>query len=54
MPAYWPEFPKSPYPQFGGDAEAQIRAVRDHLMTFRGGPTPRKGNGSVLVGTPTN
>jgi cytochrome c2 len=54
MPAYWPEFPKSPFPQTGGDAAAQIRAVRDHLMTFRGGPTPRKGNGSVVVGSATN
>jgi mono/diheme cytochrome c family protein len=45
MPAFWPDYPKSFYPQFGGDAEAQIRAIRDHLMTFRGGPTP-KGNGT--------
>ena len=49
MPAYWPDFPKSPFPQFGGDAAAQIRAVRDHLMTFRGGPSPRKNGGSVVV-----
>jgi cytochrome c2 len=49
MPAYWPEFPKSPFPQLGGDAAAQIRAVRDYLMTFRGGPTPRKDGGSVVV-----
>ena len=41
MPAYWPDYPKSPFPQLGGDAEAQIRAVRDHLMTFRGGPSPK-------------
>jgi cytochrome c2 len=40
MPAFWPEYPKSFYPQFGGNAEAQIRAVRDYLMTFRGGPSP--------------
>jgi mono/diheme cytochrome c family protein/predicted nucleic acid-binding Zn-ribbon protein len=46
MPAFWPDFPKSPYPQLNGDAETQIRAVRDHLMTFRGGPTPRK-NGAA-------
>jgi mono/diheme cytochrome c family protein len=45
MPAFWPDYPKSFYPQFGGDAEAQSRAIRDHLMTFRGGPTP-KGNGT--------
>ena len=49
MPAYWPEFPKSPFPQMGGDAAAQIRAVRDHLMTFKGGPSPKKNGGSVVV-----
>ena len=49
MPAYWPDFPKSPFPQLGGDAAAQIRAVRDHLMTLRGGPSPRKNTGSVVV-----
>jgi mono/diheme cytochrome c family protein len=49
MPAYWPEFPKSPFPQLGGDAAAQIRAVRDHLMTFRGGPSPKTNGGSVVV-----
>jgi mono/diheme cytochrome c family protein/archaellum component FlaC len=40
MPAFWPDYPKSFYPQFGGNAEAQIRAIRDHLMTLRGGPSP--------------
>jgi cytochrome c2 len=49
MPSYWPDFPKSPYPQLNGDAAAQIRAVRDHLMTFRGGPSPKKPGGSVVV-----
>jgi mono/diheme cytochrome c family protein len=49
MPAYWPDYPKSPFPQLGGDAAAQIRAVRDHLMTFRGGPSPRRNGGSVTV-----
>ena len=39
MPAFWPDYPKSFYPQLGGDAEAQIRAIRDHLLTFRGGPS---------------
>jgi mono/diheme cytochrome c family protein len=43
MPAFWPDYPKSFYPQLGGDAEAQIRAIRDHLLTFRGGPSPRAG-----------
>jgi mono/diheme cytochrome c family protein len=41
MPAFWPDFPKSYYPELGGDAAAQIRAVRDHLLTFRGGPNPK-------------
>jgi mono/diheme cytochrome c family protein len=41
MPAYWPDYPKSFYPHLNGDAEAQIRAIRDHLMTFRGGPSPK-------------
>ena len=45
MPAFWPDYPKSYYPEFGGDAEAQIRAIRDHLLTFRGGPSP-KANGT--------
>ena len=43
MPAFWPDYPKSFYPQMGGDAEAQIRAIRDHLLTFRGGPSPKVG-----------
>lgn len=50
MPAFWPDYPKSFYPQFGGDAAAQIRAIRDHLLTFRGGPSPRR-NGSGVVAT---
>ena len=41
MPAYWPDYPKSFYPQLGGGAEAQIRAIRDHILTFRGGPSPK-------------
>ena len=41
MPAFWPDYPKSFYPQFGGNAEAQIRSIRDHLLTFRGGPSPK-------------
>src|SRR5688572_13300236 len=40
MPAFWPDHPKSFYPQLGGDAEAQMRAIRDHLLTLRGGPSP--------------
>jgi mono/diheme cytochrome c family protein len=45
MPAFWPDYPKSFYTQLGGSAEEQIRAIRDHLLTFRGGPSP-KGNGA--------
>jgi mono/diheme cytochrome c family protein len=41
MPAFWPDYPKSFYPQMGGGAEAQIKAIRDHLLTFRGGPSPK-------------
>jgi mono/diheme cytochrome c family protein len=41
MPAFWPDYPKSFYPQFGGNADAQIQAIRDHLLTFRGGPSPK-------------
>lgn len=41
MPAFWPDHPKSFYPQLGGDAEAQIIAIRDYLLTLRGGPSPR-------------
>jgi mono/diheme cytochrome c family protein len=43
MPAFWPDYPKSFYPQMNGDAETQIRAIRDHLLTFRGGPSPKAG-----------
>jgi mono/diheme cytochrome c family protein len=45
MPVFWPDYPKSFYPQLGGTAEAQIRAIRDYLFTFRGGPSP-KANGA--------
>jgi cbb3-type cytochrome oxidase cytochrome c subunit len=41
MPSFWPDHPKSYYPQLGGDAEAQMRAIRDYLLTFRGGPSPK-------------
>ena len=40
MPAFWPNYPKSDFPQLGNSAEAQIRAIRDHLLTLRGGPSP--------------
>jgi hypothetical protein len=41
MPAFWPNYPKSAFSQLDGDAERQIRAVRDYLLTLRGGPSPR-------------
>ena len=41
MPAFWPDYPKSYYPEMNGEAEAQILAIRDHLLTFRGGPSPK-------------
>ena len=44
MPAFWPDYPKSFYTQFGGSAEAQILAIRDHLLTLRGGPSPKTQN----------
>ncbi len=42
MPGFWPNYPKSDFPQFGGDGERQIRAIRDYLLTFRGGPSPKR------------
>jgi len=47
MPAFWPDYPKSFYPQFGGNADAQIHAIRDYLLTFRGGPSPVVGTKSA-------
>jgi mono/diheme cytochrome c family protein len=49
MPQFWPQppYPKSAFPQLGADAEAQIRAIRDHLMTLRGGPSPRRPAGAA-------
>jgi mono/diheme cytochrome c family protein len=41
MPAFWPDYPKSFYSQFGGSADAQINAIRNHLLTLRGGPSPK-------------
>ncbi len=43
MPSFWPDHPKSFYPQFGGNAEAQIQAIVGHLLSLRGGPSPRPG-----------
>jgi mono/diheme cytochrome c family protein len=47
MPQFWPDFPKSPFPHLNGDAAAQIQAVRDFLLTFRGGPSPRRGSAQL-------
>jgi mono/diheme cytochrome c family protein len=42
MPQFWPDYPKSSFPQMDGNAEMQIRSIRDYLETLRGGPTPKK------------
>ena len=44
MPTFWTEYPGSFYPQFDQDAVAQIRSIRDYLLTFSGGPSPVRGN----------
>ena len=52
MPAFWADYPKSLYRRdlrgfdwlpehMNGVADPQIRAIRDHLLTFRGGPSPK-------------
>ena len=47
MPMFWTAYPESEsafdlaaYPQFNGDAVAQIQAIRDYMLTFSGGPRP--------------
>lgn len=40
MPSFWPDYPQSFYPPFERDAAKQVEAIRDHLLTLRGGPTP--------------
>lgn len=42
MPMFWPNYPKSDFPHMGGSGAAQIKAIRDHVMSFRGGPSPRR------------
>ena len=44
MPTFWTEYPGSFYPHFDQDGEAQIRSIRDYLLTFSGGPSPIQGN----------
>ncbi len=47
MPAFWPDYPKSFYKEMDGSAERQILAIRDHLLTFRGGPSPKRPSAQV-------
>jgi hypothetical protein len=35
MPTFWPEYPKSFYAPLDRNADAQIRALRDHVMNLR-------------------
>jgi len=49
MTQFWPDYPKSPYPDLGGDADAQMRAVIAHMQSFRGGPTPRRSGGPSVA-----
>ncbi|MEO8257160.1 MAG: c-type cytochrome [Acidobacteriota bacterium] len=49
MPAFWPDFPKTAFPPADLDGAGQIRAIRDYLMTLRGGPTPRAAGGAVTA-----
>lgn len=35
MPSFWPDYPKSFYEPLGKDGAAQVRAVREHLLTLR-------------------
>jgi mono/diheme cytochrome c family protein len=46
MPQFWPNYPKSDYPQLNNNADVQIRSIRDHLMTLRGGPSPKRASDS--------
>lgn len=43
MPSFWPDYPKSFYPPLERDGARQVRAIRDHLLTLRGGPSPSRG-----------
>jgi len=42
MPQFWPDYPKSAFPQLDNSAERQIRSIRDYLFTLRGGPSPKR------------
>ena len=52
MPGFWPNYPKSDFPQFANDGERQIRAIRDYLFTFRGGPSPMRSQPTTAVANP--
>jgi mono/diheme cytochrome c family protein len=52
MPAFWPNYPKSDFPQLGNNADAQIQAIRDHLLTMRGGPSPMRPQAPTAVANP--
>jgi mono/diheme cytochrome c family protein len=54
MPGFWPNYPKSDFPQFGNDGTRQIRAIRDYLFTFRGGPSPMRPQPSAVATTDPN
>jgi mono/diheme cytochrome c family protein len=41
MPQFWPDYPKSAFPQLDNSAEKQIQSIRDYLFTLRGGPSPK-------------
>ena len=51
MTQFWPDYPKSPYPDMGGDADAQMNAVIAHLLSLRGGPSPKRPTGSGPAAT---
>ena len=37
------------FPQLGNNADAQIQAIRDHLLTMRGGPSPLRPQTATAV-----
>ena len=51
MTQFWPDYPKSPYPDMGGDADAQMNAVIAHMLSLRGGPSPKRPSGSAPAAT---
>jgi mono/diheme cytochrome c family protein len=51
MTQFWPDYPKSPYPEMGGNADAQMEAVIAHMLSLRGGPSPKRPSGSAPAAT---